>query len=118
MRLQKDSEQLRRTVSNLTFDKLSLRGLQSKISKPRSSPSLYRPCRKSVQSLGTASLPKAAATSVYKKDMSPRGVLTEIGLLLAIIKLARQFGRCGYFRVVAVLRQAGWCISDRPNKQL
>ena len=54
-RLQKENEQLRRAVSDLTLDKLILReaargtvGPRSETSEPRSSPCLHRSCAKPV----------------------------------------------------------------------
>lgn len=48
--------------------------------------------------------------STQRKPRTPRP--DEDALTLAIISLAERFGRYGYRRVTALLRQAGWSVSE------
>jgi putative transposase len=42
----------------------------------------------------------------------PRGREDSERLTADIIELARQYGRYGYRKIAALLRQAGWSVSD------
>ena len=42
----------------------------------------------------------------------PKGCADEDRLVSDMIELARQFGRYGYRRIAALLREAGWSVSD------
>ena len=42
----------------------------------------------------------------------PKGHADEDRLVADMIELARQFGRYGYRRIAALLREAGWSVSD------
>ncbi len=35
-----------------------------------------------------------------------------------MIELARQYDRCGYRHIAALLRQAGWEVNDKPVERL
>jgi putative transposase len=48
----------------------------------------------------------------------PRGRDDERRLTADIIKLARQYGRYGYRKVAALLRQAGWTINDKRVERI
>ena len=48
----------------------------------------------------------------------PRGRADEERLVADMIKLARQYGRYGYRRVAALLRESGWSVSDGRVKRL
>jgi putative transposase len=43
----------------------------------------------------------------------PQGRADEERLIADMIELTRQFGRYGYRRVAALLRDAGWQINDK-----
>jgi len=45
----------------------------------------------------------------------PRGHEDEERLVADITELARQYGRYGYRRIVALLRNAGWEINDKRD---
>lgn len=34
-----------------------------------------------------------------------------------MIELSRQYGRYGYRRIAALLRDAGWCVNDKRTSQ-
>ena len=44
---------------------------------------------------------------------APRGRDAEERLTADIIELARQYGRYGYRKVTALLRDAGWLVNDK-----
>ena len=48
----------------------------------------------------------------------PRGRPDEYRLVADMIELARQFGRYGYRRIAALLREAGWSVSDGRVERL
>ena len=48
----------------------------------------------------------------------PKGRADEDRLVADMIELARQFGRDGYRRIAALLREAGWSVSDGRIEQL
>ena len=48
----------------------------------------------------------------------PRGRDDEQHLTADIIELARQYGRYGYRKVAALLRQAGWTINDKRVERI
>ena len=48
----------------------------------------------------------------------PRGRADEDRLVSDMIELTRQYGRYGYRRVAALLRDAGWQINDKRVERL
>ena len=48
----------------------------------------------------------------------PKGCADEDRLVSDMIELARQFGRYGYRRIAALLREAGWSVSDGRIERL
>ena len=48
----------------------------------------------------------------------PRGRADEERLVADMIELARQYGRYGYRRVAALLRDAGWQVNDKRIERL
>jgi putative transposase len=48
----------------------------------------------------------------------PRGREDEERLTADIIELARQYGRYGYRKIAALLRQAGWTINDKRVERI
>ena len=49
---------------------------------------------------------------------TPRGRDDEELLVADIIELARQYGRYGYRRIAALLREAGWQVNDKRVERL
>ena len=48
----------------------------------------------------------------------PRGRDDEDRLVADMIELARQYGRYGYRRIAALLRDAGWQVNDKRVERL
>ncbi|AGT07389.1 transposase [Paracoccus aminophilus JCM 7686] len=48
----------------------------------------------------------------------PRGQADEDRLVADMIALARQYGRYGYRRIAALLRDAGWQVNDKRVSRL
>ena len=48
----------------------------------------------------------------------PRGRADEDRLVADMIELARQYGRYGYRRIAALLRDAGWQVNDKRGERL
>ena len=48
----------------------------------------------------------------------PRGRDDEERLTTDIIELARQYGRYGYRKIAALLRQAGWDVNDKRVERI
>ncbi len=48
----------------------------------------------------------------------PRGRADEEGLVADMIELARRYGRYGYRRIAALLRDAGWQVNDKRIERL
>ncbi len=49
---------------------------------------------------------------------APRGVDDEEALIADIIELARQYGRYGYRKIAALLRDAGWLVNDKRVERI
>ena len=48
----------------------------------------------------------------------PRGRADEERLLADMVELVRQYGRYGYRRIAALLRDAGWQVNDKRIERL
>ena len=48
----------------------------------------------------------------------PKGRADEERLVEDMIELTRQYGRYGYRRIAALLRDAGWPVNDKPVERL
>jgi putative transposase len=48
----------------------------------------------------------------------PRGRADEERLVADMIELARQYGRYGYRRIAALLREVGWQVNDKRVERL
>ena len=48
----------------------------------------------------------------------PKGCADEERLAVDMIELTRQYGRYGYRRVAALLRDAGWQVNDKRAERL
>ena len=49
---------------------------------------------------------------------APRGADDEEALIADIIELARQYGRYGYRKIAALLRDAGWLVNDKRVERI
>ncbi|WP_149774779.1 IS3 family transposase [Ruegeria intermedia] len=117
-RLQKENERLRKAVSDLTLDKLILaEAAKGKLL----SPAHRRACIELVRNeLGVS---ERRACRVLRQHRStqrklPRGRADEERLVADMIELARQYGRYGYRRIAALLRDAGWHVNDKRVERL
>ncbi|MBT6366260.1 MAG: IS3 family transposase [Bacteroidetes bacterium] len=117
-RLQKENEQLRRAVSDLTLDKLILKeAAKGKLL----SPVRRRTCINHVRSQFKVSERRVCRVLGQHRSTQrhvPNGHADEDRLVADMIELARQFGRYGYRRIAALLREAGWSVSDGRIERL
>jgi len=99
-RLQQENERLRRAVSDLTLDKLILaEAAKGNFFSER------RACRVLRQHRST-------------QRKVPVGRPDEERLVADMIELTRQYGRYGYRRIAALLRDAGWDVNDKRVERL
>ena len=109
--LEKENERLRKAVSDLTLEKLILRGgCLGKLL----SPARRRACIEHVRQKFRIS--ERFACRVLGQHRStqrkvPSGRADEEALTADIIALASQYGRYGYRRITALLREAGWAVN-------
>ncbi|NBW94953.1 MAG: IS3 family transposase [Bacteroidetes bacterium] len=117
-RLQKENERLRKAVSDLTLDKLILtEAAPGKLL----SPARRRACIEHARS--TFAISERRACRVLGQHRStqrklPRGRADEERLVADMIELTRQYGRYGYRRIAALLREAGWEVNDKRVERL
>ncbi|UWQ35335.1 IS3 family transposase (plasmid) [Leisingera sp. M527] len=117
-RLQKENERLRKAVSDLTLDKLILaEAAKGKLL----SPARRRACIDRV--CGELNVSERRACRVLRQHRStqrrvPVRRLDEERLVADMIVLARQYGRYGYRRIAALLRDAGWHVNDKRVERL
>ncbi|WP_288992835.1 IS3 family transposase [uncultured Marinobacter sp.] len=117
-RLQKENERLRRAVSDLTLDKLILK--EAAFGKLLS-PSRRRACIVLVRSQMKVSerrVCRALGQHRSTQRRLPKGRADEERLVADMIELTRQYGRYGYRRVAALLRDAGWQVNDKRVERL
>ncbi|WP_170574689.1 IS3 family transposase [Ruegeria atlantica] len=117
-RLQKENERLPRAVSDLTLDKLILtEAAKGKLL----SPARRRACISHVRSQLNVSERRACRVLGQHRSTQrrvPQGRADEDRLVADMIELARQYGRYGYRRIAALLREAGWSVSDGRIERL
>ncbi|WP_102882892.1 MULTISPECIES: IS3 family transposase [Rhodobacterales] len=117
-RLQKENERLRRAVSDLTLDKLIL----TEANKGKLlSPARRRACINHVRNQLNVSERRACRVLGQHRSTQrriPRGRADEDRLVADMIELTRQYGRYGYRRIAALLREAGWSVSDGRVERL
>ncbi|MCP5072234.1 MAG: IS3 family transposase [Rhodobacteraceae bacterium] len=117
-RLQKENERLRRAVSDLTLDKLIL----SEAAKGKLlSPSRRRACIDLVRNQMKVSERRVCRVLGQHRSTQrrlPHGRVDEERLVMDMIELTRQYGRYGYRRVAALLRDAGWQVNDKRIERL
>ncbi|MBL4720415.1 MAG: IS3 family transposase [Alphaproteobacteria bacterium] len=117
-RLQKENDHLRRAVSDLTLEKLILKeAAKGKLL----SPARRRVCIDHIRGeLAVSERRICRVLGQYRSTQRrpPRGRLDESRLLADMIELARQYGRYGYRRIGALLRDAGWLVNDKRVERL
>lgn len=85
------------------------------------SPARRRACINHVR--GELGVSERRACRVLRQHRStlrklPRGRAEEDRLVADMIELARQYGRSGYRRIAALLRDAGWKVDDKRGECL
>ncbi|WP_310621596.1 IS3 family transposase [Flexibacterium corallicola] len=117
-RLQKENERLRRAVSDLTLDKLILtEAAKGKLL----SPARRRACINHIRSQVKVSERRVCRVLGQHRSTQrrfPKGRADEDQLVADMIELARQYGRYGYRRIAALLREAGWQVNDKRVERL
>ncbi|WP_122072972.1 IS3 family transposase [Pseudophaeobacter sp. EL27] len=117
-RLQKENERLRRAVTDLTLDKLIL----SEAAKGKLlSPSRRRACIDLIRSKMKVSERRVCRVLGQHRSTQrrlPQGRADEEHLVADMIELTRQYGRYGYRRIAALLRDAGWQVNDKRVERL
>nr|WP_319388745.1 IS3 family transposase [uncultured Cohaesibacter sp.] len=117
-RLQKENERLRKAVSDLTLDKLILaEAAKGKLL----SPSRRRACIDHVRSQMKVSERRVCRVLGQHRSTQrrlPQGRADEERLVADMIELTRQYGRYGYRRIAALLRDAGWEVNDKRVERL
>ncbi|MFD1767656.1 IS3 family transposase [Sphingorhabdus buctiana] len=116
--LEKENARLRRAVSDLTLDKLIL---QEAAKGKLLSPARRRRCIDHIRDMMPVSERRVCRVlgqhrSTQRK--TPRGADDEATLTEDIIALARQYGRYGYRRVTALLRDAGWHVNRKRVERI
>ncbi|WP_430449681.1 IS3 family transposase [Rhodophyticola sp.] len=109
--LEKENERLRKAVSDLTLEKLILR--EAAFGKLLS-PARRRHCIDHVREKFDVSERMACRVLGQHRSTQrkmPRGRPDEDALTADIIALASQYGRYGYRRIAAMLRDAGWAVN-------
>ena len=71
--LEKEMGGLRRAISDLTLDKLSLRRLHGETSEPRAPTAVYRPCPATAVGVRAVNMPRARAASIDAAKSAVRG---------------------------------------------
>ncbi|MEI7805861.1 MAG: IS3 family transposase [Hyphomicrobiales bacterium] len=110
--LETENTRLRRAVSDLTLDKLIL---QEAAPGKLLSPARRRACIEYVRDhLHVSERRACAALGQHRSTQRkvPRGREDAERLTADVIELARQYGRYGYRKIAALLRVAGWLVSD------
>src|SRR5215211_7619214 len=112
-----DGETVFRHARKLGLEAHSAGGCSGKLL----SPARRRACIEQVRAQLHVSERRACATLGQHRSTQrkvPRGRDDEQRLTADIIELARQYGRYGYRKVAALLRQAGWIINDKRVERI
>ena len=116
--LEKENERLRKAVSDLTLEKLILNGgrLGKLLSPARRRACIDHVRRKFHVSERFACRVLGQHRSTQRK--TPRGRADEDALTADIIELASRYGRYGYRRITALLREAGWPVNVKRVERI
>ncbi|MEP1441771.1 MAG: IS3 family transposase [Hyphomicrobiales bacterium] len=117
-KVQKENEQLRRAIADLTLDKLIL----TEAGKGKLlSPSRRRKCIDQVRDkFGVSERRTCHVLGQHRSTQRhiPKNRADEELLVADMIELARQYGHYGYRRIAALLRNAGWQVNDKRVERL
>ncbi|MFN7635134.1 MAG: IS3 family transposase [Acetobacteraceae bacterium] len=116
--LERENARLRKAVSELTLEKVILK--EAAFGK-MVSPARRRVCVEHVVRELDVSERKACAVlgqhrSTQRK--APRGADDEAALTADIVELAKRYGRYGYRRITALLRDAGWSVTRKRVERI
>ncbi|WP_375244200.1 IS3 family transposase [Sphingomonas parapaucimobilis] len=116
--LEKENVRLRRAISDVTLDKLIL---QEAAPGKLLSPARRRRCIDHIRMMMPVSERRVCRVLGQHRSTQrkvPRGADDEAALTADIIALARQYGRYGYRRVTALLRNAGWHVNRKRVERI
>ena len=117
-RLQKENERLRRAVFRSDLGQVdTCGGRKGKLL----SPARRRMCIDLVRDkLGISERRACRVLGQHRSTQRhvPKGRADEEQLVADMIELARQYGRYGYRRIAALLRDAGWDVNDKRVERL
>ncbi|MBL4641016.1 MAG: IS3 family transposase [Erythrobacter sp.] len=116
--LEKENARLRRAISDLTLDKLIL---QEAAPGKLLSPARRRRCIDHVRrelAVSERRVCRVLGQHRSTQRKAPRGADDEQALTEDIIALAKQYGRYGYRRVTALLRDAGWTVNRKRVERI
>ena len=116
--LETENQRLRKAIADLTLDKLIL---QEAGAGKLLSPARRRACVGHIRSVLNVSERRACRAlgqhrSTQRK--APRGRDDEEQLTADLVALARQYGRYGYRKISALLRDAGWRVNDKRVERI
>lgn len=113
--LERENARLRQAVSELT--RLSCRRPQGETIEPRSAAALHRSHQGNDAGVRATGMPCARTAPIDAAQAATRAD-GEAALTEDIIALARQYGRYGYRRVTALLRDAGWHVNRKRVERI
>ncbi|MDX5986378.1 IS3 family transposase [Sphingomonas echinoides] len=116
--LERENARLRQAVSELTLDKVIL---QEAAPGKLLSPARRRRCIDHIKAMMPVSERRVCRVLGQHRSTQrklPRGADDEAALTEDIIALARQYGRYGYRRVTALLRDAGWHVNRKRVERI
>ncbi len=116
--LERENARLRKAVSDLTLEKACSEG--SRIGKVVS-PARRRACAEHVLHELGVSERKACAVPGQQgstQRRAPRAAEDEAALTAEVVELAKRYGRYGYRRITAPLRDAGWVVNRKRVERI
>ncbi|MDT8315431.1 IS3 family transposase [Roseomonas mucosa] len=116
--LERENARLRKAVSDLTLEKVILKEAAS---GKLVSPARRRACVEHVvRELGVSERRACAVLGQHRSTQrkAPRGADDEAALTADIVELAKRYGRYGYRRITALLRDAGWSVNRKRVERI
>ncbi|WP_160119848.1 IS3 family transposase [Rhodovarius lipocyclicus] len=116
--LERENARLRKAVSDLTLEKVILK--EAAFGKVVS-PARRRACVEHVmRELGVSERKACAVLGQHRSTQrkAPRGSDDEAALTADMIELAKRYGRYGYRRITALLRDAGWAVNRKRVERI
>nr|WP_245216996.1 IS3 family transposase [Neoroseomonas nitratireducens] len=116
--LERENARLRKAVSDLTLEKVILK--EAAFGK-MVSPARRRACVEHVvREIGISERKACAVLGQHRSTQrkAPRGADDEARLTADMIELAKRYGRYGYRRITALLRDAGWAVNRKRVERI